>query len=113
LIIISEFVIVLKSKKTAYNFLLVLVKFVNYTLNLQMEGNQRNWIIILLKNYLSHLHFEYDYIEISLIDASKLIKTIINCLFATEANDFHSISMIISICKFIDFKRKFNFLWRE
>ena len=101
LIIISEFVSVLKSKKTAFNFLTVLVKSLNFILNLKIDSNLISWTLILLKNYLTHLHFEYNRIEISLIDATKLIKIILNYLFSTDSNDYHNLSMLLSICKLL------------
>ena len=99
LIIISEFVIVLKSKKTTFHFFTVLVKILNYFFKLKMESTLRTWSTILLKNLLNHMHFEYNRIEMSLSKAMTLIGIIIDILLSTELHDFETISILISICK--------------
>lgn len=99
LIIITEFVSVLKSKRTAFAFLEFAGKTSNYLLNQDIDPNYKNWIFILLKNFLTHLHFEYNRIELNLFVALNLIQTISNCLLVSKKNEI--ISMLISICIFI------------
>ena len=99
LIIISEFVIVLKSKKIAFDFFSILIKILNYLLKLKIEKNLRSWCIMLLKNILNHIHFEYGRIQMSISDSIKIITIIIDDLISTDLKDLETISFLTSIRK--------------
>lgn len=99
LIIISEFVIVLKLKKIAFDFFSILIKILNYLLKLKIEQNLKSWCIMLLKNILNHIHFEYGRIQMNISDSIKIITIIIDDLISTDLKDLDTISFLSSIRK--------------
>lgn len=108
-IVVSEFVIVLKSKKTAFVFFLALIRILNFLLAAKTERKTQALAVVLLKNVLNHLHFEYGRVELGLLAAAGLMKNLLRFLLAAEPTDLEALAQTLPVCMKTALIRTVNF----